>query len=688
MLATYTGLDDPAIRVKSERGGREDFSISDLMRTREQEFEEVQRALAGQYSLQRELGRGGMGVVYLAREVELDRFVAIKVLPSTLALRADMRDRFMREARASARLSHPNIVPIFRVGEQNGVAFFSMAYVDGESLGERLRSRGVLPPREVTRVLRDASWALAYAHAQGVVHRDVKPDNILIERDTERVFVTDFGIAAVEDAATAITGAHEIVGTAQYMAPEQASAAQVDGRADLYSLGIIGFLATTGRLPFDGKTAAAVIAKQVSEPAPSLAREPGVPAHLAAVIDRVLRKDPSARFANGEAMAEALGESTVAMRRLPPALRLWVDNRDPMRGPYTAWSFIFGAAAVTTIVRGHGGWLPLVGLALLPIIPHMIFRARQTRRVLSAGHGVEDMQFALAEVNERRREEMSIELHEGQTPALKFLRAVTTAVVVADVGAIIAVQSISTSVLKTFYQHHTIAMRAGFAAALLLPLTLIPMSMALGVPLLGRRFKNFNTGTLRERLWNSRIGITVAKWLKPGNTRPAAAFMSQPTEVALGSAAESLFAALPQPVREQFPELPSVVSGLEAHAAKCRVRIQDLDRLYNDAVNETAISRLRGSDPLSGDTAISTQRKQTVDELDAARGIARTDLTNTVAALESIRLDLLKMHAGGDASRQIATSIEAARELKHGLDLALSAKREVSSILRPPVAAE
>src|SRR6185437_14774275 len=284
-------------------------------------------------------------------------------------------------------------------------------------------------------------------------------------------------------------------------APDDACSGAVDGRADLYSLGIIGFLATTGRLPFDGRTAAVVIAKQVSEPAPSMAREAGVPAQLAAVIERVLRKDPAARFANGEAMAEALSESAVAPRRLPPALRLWVDNRDPMRVPYSAWSFAFGLGAVLTIVRGNSGWLFLTGMAALPLIPHTIFRARQTRRVLSAGHGVEDMQLALAEVNERRREEMSIELHEGQTPALRFLRAVTTGVVIADVALIIGAQSVSRGLWKTLYLHHPIALRAGFAAAVLLPLTLIPVSMALGVPLLGRRFKNFNSGTLRERLW-------------------------------------------------------------------------------------------------------------------------------------------------------------------------------------------
>lgn len=629
-----------------------------------------------------------MGVVYLAREVELERFVAIKVLPAALALRPEMRERFMREARASARLSHPNIVPIFRVGDQNGVVFISMAYVDGESLGERLRSRGVLPPREVTRILRDVSWALAYAHAQGVVHRDVKPDNILIERETERVFVTDFGIAAMEDAATSITGAHEIVGTAQYMSPEQASSGTVDGRADLYSLGIIGFLATTGRLPFDGKTAAVVIAKQVSEPAPSIAHDAGVPAQLAAVIDRVLRKDPAERFASGEAMAEALSESAVATRRLPPALRLWVDNHDPMRIPYTAWSFTFGSFGVLTIVRGHVGWLPLIGIAALPIIPHMIFRARQTRRVLSAGHTVEDLQFALAEVNERRREEMSIELHEGQTPALRLLRVVTTAVVISDIAILASIPKLAHILGKAFYEQHGSTLRAALFVAGMLPLVLVPTSMALGVPLLGRRFKNFNSGTLRERLWNSRVGTVISKWLCPKSVRPAAAFMSQPTEVALGSAAGNLFAALPQPIRDQFPELPDVVTGLEAHAAKCRARIQELDRMYNDAINETAVSRLRGIDPLSTDTGIAAQRRQTVDELDAARGTARADLAQAVAALESIKLDLLKMHAGGDASRQIATSIEAARELKHGLEIALTAKREVNAILRPTTAVE
>src|SRR6185503_5899708 len=180
----------------------------------------LQNTLAGDYVIERELGRGGMGIVYLARDVDLERLVAIKVLPPEFAIRPELRERFLREARTAGKLSHPNIVPVYRADDVGDFVFFVMAFVDGETVGQRVRARGPLPPAQAARMLREVAWAVAYAHARGVVHRDIKPDNILIERDTGRALVTDFGIAVRADA-TALTEEGRVMGTAQFMSPEQ-----------------------------------------------------------------------------------------------------------------------------------------------------------------------------------------------------------------------------------------------------------------------------------------------------------------------------------------------------------------------------------------------------------------------------------------------------------------------------------
>src|SRR5690349_13041521 len=218
-----------------------------------------------------------MGVVYLARDVQLDRDVAIKVLPTHLARDPEARDRFVREARMAAGLSHPHIVPIHRVSESGGFVFFVMSYVEGETLGERIRVRGPLPPAEATRVMREVAWALAYAHGRGIIHRDVKPDNILLEAGTGRALVTDFGIArGGQD--VVITDPGKIMGTAHFMSPEQAAGGAVDGRSDIYSLGVVGYLAVSGRLPFEAANLPAVLVRQATEPATSVMRvAPGLP---------------------------------------------------------------------------------------------------------------------------------------------------------------------------------------------------------------------------------------------------------------------------------------------------------------------------------------------------------------------------------------------------------------------------
>jgi eukaryotic-like serine/threonine-protein kinase len=273
------------------------------------ELATVAAALTGQYTVLRELGRGGMGVVYLARDERLDRPVALKVLPAHLAGDATLRERFLREARTAAQLSHPHIVPVYRADEAAGVAYFAMGFVDGPTFGERLRERGTLPVAEVVRTLREVAWALAYAHARGIVHRDVKPDNILLERGAGRALVTDFGIART-DMNAALTQDGHVLGTVHFMSPEQAVGEPLDGRSDLYALGCIGYLALSGRLPFTEAAPQAVLVAHATRPVPPLRSvAPDVPAPVAAVIDQCLRKAPGERYATGEALAEALAKA-------------------------------------------------------------------------------------------------------------------------------------------------------------------------------------------------------------------------------------------------------------------------------------------------------------------------------------------------------------------------------------------
>jgi serine/threonine-protein kinase len=227
----------------------------------------VERALAPQYEVEGELGRGGMGIVYRARDTRLKRSVAVKLLPPELAYRTEIKSRFLREAEMSAQLAHPNIVPIYSVDEKDGLVYFIMACVEGDNLGKRMAAQGLMPVAEVRRILREVSGALAFAHARKFIHRDIKPDNILIDKDDGRAIVTDFGIArAVQDGAeTRLTATGIAIGTPAYMSPEQAAGdREIDGRADLYALGTLGYQMLAGRLPFEANSTAALL---VAEPA-------------------------------------------------------------------------------------------------------------------------------------------------------------------------------------------------------------------------------------------------------------------------------------------------------------------------------------------------------------------------------------------------------------------------------------
>ena len=286
-------------------------------------------ALAGQYDLEREIGRGGMGIVYLARDVRLDRAVAIKTLPAHLVHDPVVRERFLREARTAANLSHQNIVPVHRADELGGYVFFVMGFVDGESIAQRIRNLGRIDQVELLREMRDVALALDYAHSRGVVHRDIKAENILIDRATGRAMVTDFGIARLAEAAP-LTATGQVLGTVYYLSPEQVAGEAVDGRSDIYALGVAAFFALSGRFPFDAPLASAVLVAHITkEPPPLLSVAPGVEPTLAAIVDRCLRKDPSARFQRGADLARELSGIERDIERTPTTeSRALVSDRE------------------------------------------------------------------------------------------------------------------------------------------------------------------------------------------------------------------------------------------------------------------------------------------------------------------------------------------------------------------------
>ncbi len=517
------------------------------------EFLALQQALAGRYSIERELGRGGMGVVLLARDVALDRLVAIKLLPRPLAANPESRDRFLREARTAAGLSHPNIVPIHAVEQQGDLVFFVMGFVDGETLKERVARAGPLSPRAAMKVMQEVAWALAYAHQRGVIHRDIKPDNIMLERATDRTLVTDFGIAVRGRPGP---GTGEVVGTARYMSPEQALGEEVDARSDLYSLGATVFFALTGRPPFEGANLPAIITQQVSKPAPPvLSLRPELPARLAETVDRCLRKDPAERVQTGDELARIAGELRGRDLRAPPLVRSFLRNAQVTT--MVVLATLLGGQSVSVGNRGvsASGGLGIIGTIL---VFQLLFVAR---RLLREGYAFEDIRTALLAEAQVQREEAD-EMRSG-----KWIRRLN------DVW---------------------------------------------------------------HRVWAGRFGrwfFRVAGWrLKKPERRAIAS--ADATELVLGRSVLAAWEALPEAERAQVRDVPDVVTRLENEAEALRARGQTGERL---AV--------------------------------------------TVAALENIRLSLLKLRAGSGTLDDLTTWLERAREIGEHVDRRIAAAGEVKGLL-------
>jgi serine/threonine-protein kinase len=645
------------------------------------EFVALQQAVAGRYSLERELGRGGMGIVFLARDVALDRLVAIKLLPPMQASQPGLRERFLREAQTAAKLSHPNIVAIYLVEQAGDLVFFVMAYVEGETLGQRLRARGPLQPAAAVRLLQEVAWALAYAHLRGIIHRDVKPDNILLEAGTNRAMVTDFGIARAGEI-TGSTAVGEILGTAQYMSPEQACGEHVDGRSDLYSLGVVGFLALSGRLPFDAPDTPSLLAQHITKPAPPLAgAAPGVPQRLAQAIDRCLAKDAAARFQTGEQFAEALTETVTLAREMPAPVRVWLTKGEGARGILYAWTGLAGMVALGQVIQmlTHGGGFDggLVRMVAIPWALYGLHRTYQTQRVIAAGYGFEDLKMALRHQLEQRREELAYEYGHDPTILARAIRWIAFGgVAAAAAGAIYAAVSPAPSWLLTAW-----LMGAGSAAAI--------GGAVIGRFFPGRRIKAKDSLLeYRLRLADTWFGRAMFRLSGIGVKRAAlsAASTYRPTEVAIGMAADALFEALPKKTRRELKDMPSIIRRLEAEATLMRARVDELNTMIA-GLGDEALSAQSASLKESGAGAVvEGQRGQLRTELTSKRDQASQRLAVSVAALENLRLDLLRLKAGVGTVDQLTADLNAARDLQREIEIAVEAHREVEAALRDPAA--
>jgi len=628
-------------------------------------FLAFQLALAGRYSIDRELGRGGMGIVYLAREVHLDRPVAIKLLPPERAADATLKDRFLREARLAAKLSHPNIIPIHAVDDSGGFVYYVMAFVDGETLAERVRTRGPVSASDGTRILREAAWALAHAHSHGLVHRDVKPDNILLEHGTGRALVADFGIAA----ATGVVATDGVSGTPEFMSPEQALGKELDARSDIYGLGATAFYAFSGRLPFEGRTPTEVLAKHVTEAAPPLGSLGlAVPRKVALIVDRCLAKEPDHRPANADALAEQLGVALEQRRELPAAMRAFVKRTGRLDGGASLFGplgILAGSVSVSMISNVWYGWGTFI--AAMATVP-MGYFVHAARKFSLMGFAHDDLEPAFRAELEQSREERAVE-HGSTTPSalekiLKRVTITTGPLALASLAGLITMEITSPS-LMTVLAPESVRFARSLALVAWFVIGPVATVSTIAFGMLATRRRDVDT-EFWHRLWMGPIGkfaFGVARKLI-GNRTVNTAITHRATELSLGLAAEQLYDTLPRETRQALGDLPVVLKRLQSDAQKLRQHHDALQDALNDAGDASA----------APDYA---EVRETRDEIKAKLGDA-------VGSLETIRLNLLRLHAGSGSVEGLTTHIGLAAEVSKEVDRLLAAKAEVERGLAFP----
>src|SRR5687768_12330712 len=634
--------------------------------------ERVVDAIGSQYALEGEIGRGGMSVVYRAKDLRLNRPVAIKVLPPDLAMDTGIRARFTREAQTAAQLSHPHIVPIYDVGDRDGLAYFVMALLTGGNLGSLLTYDPRLPIEEVRRFMREVADALDYAHQRGVIHRDIKPDNILIDRESGRALVTDFGIAWAMEAASRLTATGIAVGTPTYMSPEQATGDRaLDGRSDIYSLGVVAYQMLTGRVPFTAGNAMALLLKHVTEhPRPIQELRPDTPTAMSNAIERALLKSPEDRWPTAASLREALSSEA----RVVPSWR--TDKPEPV-------SYVSPVPRSRDNRRSaRDGRRDLRNATPRPLAPVAVDAAGLpiTGAVMQGDIILEQAHLAGLTPEQRK----DLRLWNGQVnlrdrvKAMRWYFLLTTAVAVSA----------------------TVAFGAGVSDGDAWPLIFSPI-----VPFFMGRKVWFRRKSLRAAGLKLRRVLMMprAKWVIPEVASPTQKQLEKmaPREVlegplgaAVRNAAEdraailAIISGLPKADRRLLPEVEPAVNALVeriGHLARMVHRLDEqMGSTSTDELDRRIAQMEREGLSLEGERRLSLLRRQrtSIADLSETRATLSSQLDNAVLMLGNLRLDMVKLRTSGLQANlsDVSSATQEVRALSRELGVLLEAAEEARAI--------
>ena len=644
----------------------------------------VVAAVGDQYLIEAEIGRGGMAAVFRALDLRLHRHVAIKALPPELAFNNDVRTRFLREAQTAAQLSHPNIVPIYTVDERGGVVYFVMALVEGESLASRLARPPRLSIEAIRRILAEVSDALDYAHACGVVHRDIKPDNILIDRTTGRAIVTDFGIAAAAgDARLTLTGV--AVGTPAYMSPEQAMGERdVDGRSDQYALGVVGYQMLIGETPFKAANTPAMLVKHLSEiPKPVRERRPDVPSQLASVIDRALAKKPEERWPTAGAFRDALTQAEASSSAVPPT-PIPSPNGSGSEEPLRPGQLLRRAMRLSDDVLPTLPPLPTGPLGIGPGMSRREWRqwARQQRR--AARDAAQDAARGTYSPPRNPGSREDLAWYDIENRVLRFRRRlVQTLVVVPALFFInLAMQGFPWFIFPSiFLVLSTLMLGGNLWADGVSPLTAL-------------------RGGWRERMRLS-LGLTSPPPVRAALPEPDPAESLVSPEVlagthgavvrrAAGDEAQirSIISKLSQIERDMLPGITPTIKGLVDRVASLATTLHRLDADVSGsslgALDERIGQAERDASREDGDRRLALLRRQraTLHDLLERRHTLLEQLESASLTLQNIKLDLLKLRSAGvsSAMEDVTSATREARALSRDIANLLDAADDLRKL--------